>query len=175
MNPLDTLTACAGNWLGTSTLQDTHAGSAETAPSAVTVTPGPDGQVRLEYTWAYQGRPQHGSLLLRRDGATVTATWMDSWHTGGQPMACAGPLGPALSVRGSYAAPPGPDWGWRIDLVIDCDTLRLVMFNVWPVEQGGKEELAVEAVYTRGEERSFGVGDVARELSPTMPEVDDAR
>jgi hypothetical protein len=25
------------------------------------------------------------------------------------------------------------------------------MWNVWPAEQGGKEELAVEAVYVRGE------------------------
>jgi hypothetical protein len=27
--------------------------------------------------------------------------------------------------------------------------LRRVMWNVWPAEQGGKEELAVEAVYER--------------------------
>jgi hypothetical protein len=26
---------------------------------------------------------------------------------------------------------------------------RIVMHNVWPQEQGGKEELAVEAVYNR--------------------------
>ena len=29
-------------------------------------------------------------------------------------------------------------------------TLPIVIHNVWPEEQGGKEELAVEAVYARG-------------------------
>ena len=33
---LDALTACAGNWRGTSTLQDSHAGIAEESPSATT-------------------------------------------------------------------------------------------------------------------------------------------
>jgi hypothetical protein len=37
---------------------------------------------------------------------------------GDKVMTCRGPvqLDPLLSVRGYYAAPPGPDWGWRIDL-----------------------------------------------------------
>jgi hypothetical protein len=52
-------------------------------------------------------------------------------------------------VRGKYAAPPDPDWGWRIDVQPGGRTLRVVMHNVWPEAQGGKEELAVEAVYTR--------------------------
>jgi hypothetical protein len=56
---------------------------------------------------------------------------------------------PALSVRGTYAAPPGPDWGWRIDVTPGGEGLRVIMHNVWPEEQGGKEELAVEAVYAR--------------------------
>jgi hypothetical protein len=48
---------------------------------------------------------------------------------------------------GSYAAPPGPDWGWRIEIAAEqCKALRLVMFNIWP---DGKEELAVEAAYVR--------------------------
>jgi hypothetical protein len=51
----------------------------------------------------------------------------------------------AVTLRGSYAAPPGPDWGWRIDLRPQGgDDLRMVMFNVTPE---GQEELAVEAVY----------------------------
>jgi hypothetical protein len=29
------------------------------------------------------------------------------------------------------------------------DRLRIIMHNVWPQEQGGKEELAVEAEYAR--------------------------
>jgi len=46
--------------------------------------------------------------------------------------------------RGSYAAPPGPDWGWRTVIEIpDDDSFRMVMYNVSPE---GKEELAVNAV-----------------------------
>jgi hypothetical protein len=52
-----------------------------------------------------------------------------------------------LSVRGSYAAPPGPDWGWRIEITPDGRTLRIVMFNIWP--DGSREDLAAEASYTR--------------------------
>jgi hypothetical protein len=52
-----------------------------------------------------------------------------------------------VSIKGSYSAPPGPDWGWRT--VIEPaggETFRLVMYNIAP---GGGEELAVEAVYSR--------------------------
>jgi hypothetical protein len=56
-----------------------------------------------------------------------------------------------IDVRGSYAAPPGPNWGWRtrIGLDVDVDTmLYLTMFNVTP---DGKEVLAVEGVYVRSD------------------------
>jgi hypothetical protein len=149
MDLRETLAACAGTWRGTNVLQDPHAGIADESPSTATFAAQPDGSCRLEYTWAYQGKPQHGSLLVKLDGSTVRASWTDTWHTGNQPMACSGANGPALSVRGSYAAPPGPDWGWRIDLMPEGDRLRLVMWNIWPAEQGGKEELAVQAVYGR--------------------------
>ena len=152
MNPRDSLSACAGTWHGTSTLQDPHSGTAAESSSTLSVTAAPGG-VRLDYTWAYQGKPQQGSILFGTDDAAgaVSARWTDTWHTGNQPMTCSGlkPGGSALSVRGAYAAPPGPDWSWRIDVTPDADQLRIVMHNVWPQEQGGKEELAVEAVYER--------------------------
>jgi hypothetical protein len=155
MNPLDALSACTGSWRGTSTLQDPHAGVAAESPSTAVVSPVPGG-ARLDYTWSYQGKPQQGSILFGTDGTdgatgALTAWWTDTWHTGNQPMACSGPKpgGPTLSVRGTYAAPPGPDWGWRIDVTPDGDKLRIVMRNVWPQEQGGKEDLAVEADYER--------------------------
>jgi hypothetical protein len=152
MSPLDALSACVGTWRGTSTLQDPHTGVAAESPSAAWVTATPDG-VRLDYAWSYQDKPQQGSILFGADdaGGAVTARWTDTWHTGNQPMAFSGPNlgGSTLSVRGTYAAPPGPDWGWRIDVTPGGDRLRIVMHNVWPEEQGGKEELAVEAVYGR--------------------------
>jgi hypothetical protein len=155
MSIFDALSACAGSWRGTSTLQDPHNNISDESPSDLTVTPVLGGRfVRLDYTWSYQGKPQEGSMLIGFDkGAdTVTAHWIDSFHMGNKVMACTGPRpeGRTLSVRGSYAAPPGPDWGWRIDLTPEDEgTLRMVMFNVWPESEGGKEELAVEASYTR--------------------------
>jgi hypothetical protein len=77
-----------------------------------------------------------------------TVHWIDSWHMGPAVMACYGSVSATpLSVRGSYSAPPGPDWGWRIDLATDGrDTLAVTMYNISPT---GKEELAVEATYGR--------------------------
>ena len=79
----------------------------------------------------------------------VTAHWIDSWHNGDKVMACRGVAGNGgvLSVKGSYAAPPGPDWGWRIDVAAeDKGPLRIVMFNIDP---DGNEHPAVEASYQR--------------------------
>jgi hypothetical protein len=152
MNTLDALRACVGTWRGTSTLQDPHTGVAAESPSTALVIAAPGG-VGLDYTWSYRGEPQQGSILFGAADASgaVTARWTDTWHTGNRPMVCSGPKpgGSTLSVWGTYAAPAGPDWGWRIDVTPGGDKLRIVMHNVWPQEQGGEEEPAVEAVYER--------------------------
>lgn len=49
------------------------------------------------------------------------------------------------TVLGSYAAPPGPDWGWRIEIAIG-DELRITHTNIAPY---GKGELAAGGVYSR--------------------------
>jgi hypothetical protein len=57
-----------------------------------------------------------------------------------------------ISVQGSYPAPPGPDWGWRI--VVEPREgagFRLEMRNVTPE---GEEAIAVEAEYGSAEEAS---------------------
>ena len=149
MSALDGLTACAGNWRGTSTLQDPHAGIADESASTAVVTPMVGGKfVRVDYTWSYGGQPQEGALIIghQRKAGVVTAHWMDTFHNGEKVMACTGtPTDDgALTVRGSYAAPPGPDWGWRIDVVPSADALRIIHHNVWPE---GKEELAVDSRY----------------------------
>lgn len=149
MSVLDGLATRAGSWRGTNKLKDPHSNIDEDSPSTATVTPVLGGRfVRLDYTWSYKGAPQEGSILIGYDAKadTATAHWIDTWHMGNQVMALAGPGGSALAVRGTYAAPPGPDWGWRIEITPGEESLRMVMFNVWPE---GKEELAVEAVYTR--------------------------
>jgi hypothetical protein len=117
----------------------------------LTITPLLGGRfVRIDYDWAYRGTPQQGSLLIgyEADADAVTAHWVDTWHMGDKVMACRGSAEAdgGLSVRGSYAAPPGPAWGWRIVLVPDGQRLRLVMFNITPLDQ---EALAVAANYVR--------------------------
>ena len=151
MSPIETLAACAGRWSGTSTLQDPMRGIAEDSESAATVTPVLGGRfVRLDYTWAYDGKPQEGSLLVgfNPTSSELSAHWIDSWHNGFGVMACTGTAGEdsGISVRGSYAAPPGPDWGWRIDITPGGDSLRVTHYNVTPE---GEEALAVDSHYTR--------------------------
>jgi hypothetical protein len=152
MNILDGLAACAGSWRGTNTLQDPNSNAAEDSASGATVASVLGGRfVRLDYTWSYRGAPQEGSLLIGFDAQAdrVTAHWIDTWHMSDKVLACLGPKpsGNTLSVRGSYAAPPGPDWGWRIEITPDGRTLRMVMYNIWP--DGSREDLAVEASYAR--------------------------
>ena len=147
------LAASAGSWSGTNRLHDPHSGAPEDSPSTMVLTPILKNKfLRLDYTWAYQGDPQEGSLWVGGDPKTgeVIAHWIDTWHMSDGVLVCRG--GPAhedgsISVRGSYAAPPGPDWGWRIDIQPgDGRTLRVVMFNITPE---GQEDMAVEASYTR--------------------------
>jgi hypothetical protein len=152
MHVLERLMCCEGKWQGKNTLQDPHTNKPETSDSIATVVPMLNGRfVRVDYTWGYQGKPQEGSLLIgfEKNEDQVTAHWIDTWHYNEKVMACAGPnpKGNTLSVRGTYPAPPGPDWGWRIDLTpADTGELQIVMFNIFP---DGKEELAVEAFYQR--------------------------
>src|SRR5688500_14774403 len=121
MNPLNSLLSNTGNWIGTSTLQDPNTRTPEASPSTATVIPVLGGRfVRIDYTWAYQGNLQEGSLLIGYEVAAnmVTAYWIDSWHMGDKVKICSGAADKddSLSVRGSYGAGDGPDWGWLITL-----------------------------------------------------------
>lgn len=75
--------------------------------------------------------------------------WTDSWHMQNEFMILRAEPAPELliSARGSYAAPPGPDWGWRIALRSDGpDAFTMLMYNATPE---GQEDAAVEVVYSR--------------------------
>jgi hypothetical protein len=51
----------------------------------------------------------------------------------------------AISVCGAYAAPEGPDWGWRTVIRPSAGrSLQVIMHNISP---DGQEYLAVEADY----------------------------
>ncbi|MGB2610622.1 MAG: DUF1579 family protein [Isosphaeraceae bacterium] len=151
MNVLDVLIASAGQWAGKNRLMDPHTNSVDESPGTAIVTPGlGDRSVRIDYTWAYHGSPQEGSLLIGYDASRglITSQWIDSWHMGDKAMACEGPVvaGEPISVRGSYAGPAGPDWGWRIIVAIKDQRLQVAMHNITP---DGREDLAVEAEYSR--------------------------
>ena len=68
--------------------------------------------------------------------------WADAWHMQNDLMLLADdPVeGADVSAVGSYAAPPGPDWGWRISLHAQPD-FRIVMHNITP---DGEEQRAAE-------------------------------
>jgi hypothetical protein len=139
-----------GSWRGNSRLIQ-HGQPERASESELAVTPVVLGRfVRVDYTWAYMGKGQEGSLLLGFDSsrAVVEAAWVDSWHMGEKMMICPGEVrgDGGVSVLGSYAAPPGADWGWRIEIGPEGGGLVMRMFNISPE---GKGELAVEGVYRR--------------------------
>jgi hypothetical protein len=105
----------------------------------------------LSYTWAYEGADQDGLFLFSQEapGMIVKAYWVDSWHMGDQLMICVGKVDSKgiISVNGSYAAPPDPDWGWRAVIEPgESSSFRLLMYNIPPT---GEELLAVEAVFQK--------------------------
>ncbi len=150
MEGLSQLLSLSGEWAGIGRLwlsPDEEPGEYETF---ATVAPAAGGHfARIDYDWDHEGQEQEGSLLIGWDERTgeASAVWVDSWHLGDRMMICRGGVRPsgAIDLRGSYPAPPGPDWGWRIELDPDPDgTLSLLMYNVTPE---GQEQLAVAAEY----------------------------
>lgn len=141
-----------GTWRGSSTLQDPTTGKPERSESGAALTTVAGSRfVRIDYTWSYQGTPQDGELLVgyRAKTGEMIAYLVDSWHMAYPAMVLDGQFGggTTITLRGSYAAPPGPDWGWKIVVdVAATDRLRLEMFNVSPE---GEELPAVESEYAR--------------------------
>jgi hypothetical protein len=163
MSGLETLATCAGAWRGTSRLHDPHTNSPEDSASNLTVTPILRGLfLRVDYTWAYQGAPQEGTMLIGYEpkaerAQAVTAFWADTWHMGRAVLVSRGSSTPAppeadgsLNLLGSYPAPTGPDWGWRTMIQPAAEgedgALQISMYNITP---DGQEYIAVEATYTR--------------------------
>lgn len=148
-SPLAHLAACTGRWTGTNRLHDPFTGKPEDSSSTLTVTPVLQGTfLRVDYAWSYQGKPQEGSIVFGADAekGEVNAQWIDTWHMAQKAMSCSGPAESGrLEVRGSYACPPGPDWGWRMEFrLTPGHALQILMFNVSPEGQAAP---AVEASY----------------------------
>jgi hypothetical protein len=156
------LTGLIGQWHGRNRLWLGPDEPVRESEAAALISPAAMGKfVTLYYTWAFEGEVQEGQYLIGRsvardDEATdsqesngVQAIWIDSWHMGNQWMVCQGTAAPEGPIRleGSYAAPTGPDWGWRtvIERLSD-EAMRLTMYNVTP---DGQELLAVELAFER--------------------------
>jgi hypothetical protein len=152
MNTIEKLLDFSGSWRGVNRLNDPNTSQWVESESTAVVTPVLSGRfVRVDYTWLYEGKPQEGSLLLGYDSNShqSTAHWIDSWHMGELMMALQGSQESTgfIDVRGTYSAPPSPDWGWRINIKIDNSAqLSILMFNISP---DGQEYPAVEINYDR--------------------------
>ena len=144
------MSSLLGNWAGLNHLWLTPAESARLSDTTATITFTAQGKfLSIRYTWAYEGQPQDGLLLVGREAQQnlFKSVWIDSWHTQDSFMLCQGSLDSqgSLSLLGSYPAPPGPDWGWRIVIGPgDSNSLLITMLNISP---DGMEHRAVEALY----------------------------
>lgn len=145
------LAALVGRWSGDNTVWlEPGADPLRSSASADVRLEAEDQALCMRYAWAEEGKPQSGILLLVGD-ATLSAwagAWTDSWHYAHQLMDVRGTGdGNAVTVHGTYAAAPGPDWGWRLVLEPDdADRCTLRMFNQTP---DGAEALAVEMRLSR--------------------------
>ncbi|MFO7654828.1 MAG: DUF1579 family protein [Candidatus Krumholzibacteriia bacterium] len=151
MSVPDPLGDLIGDWAGVSRLWMSPDHEAQESATEADVDIAADGRFFvLRYAWTQDDREQDGMLLLgfQKDG-TGEAVWVDSWHMDDRMMHCKGEIRPdgTAAVTGSYAAPPGPDWGWRLEIQPDgSEGFTLMMFNIDPE---GQESRAVEAIYAR--------------------------
>jgi len=153
MNELTGILSLAGRWTGTYRLILDPSTPPRVSSTAATLSPVAGGRfARLDYVWEDEGKAQDGSLLVgfEKEESVATAVWVDSWHMSNKFLVSEGKaVRGSVDVNGSYAAPPGPDWGWRTVLGPGPDrNLRMIMYNVTP---DGQEYLAVEALYSRAE------------------------
>jgi hypothetical protein len=149
MNLHELLSPFTGAWTGSNRLWMRPGEEAEESESTATVSFSGQGKfAELRYTWSTEGDPEDGLILLRELRGGVQTVWGDSWHTPDGFYLWNGDIREGVViVRGSYPAPAGPDWGWRIEIdARQTGLLRLEMFNITPE---GEEMLAVQAVYSR--------------------------
>ncbi len=153
MNVRTQLSSLVGEWTGTNRVWLMPGEPVRESATAMSIAlVARDGFVTFKYTWADDGQPQDGLLIVRNatEPGDKDMVWLDSWHTGGQFMVFRGEVDGdgRVSALTSYPAPPGPDWGWRIELAAKtADEFTIRMYNIQP---GEDEQLAVEAQYTRG-------------------------
>ena len=146
-----------GSWRGTSRLHMEPGSPGVTTDSTLTAVPIAKGRfVQMSYTWSHEGVPHEGTMILgmhaKRDEAT--GAWVDSWHQSNETLFLKGThekdKGAAsgrVSISGTFPAPPGPDWGWRIE--VGCPEASKLLLEMFVIEPEGEENLAVHAEFAR--------------------------
>lgn len=146
------LTSIVGQWGSKNRLWFSPEDPAHESDGTALVVPVAQGRfLTIQYTWAFDGAPQDGLLLIGCESGAeaVKAVWVDSFHMQDQSMACAGIVNAdgGILLKGNYAAPPDENWGWWINVqATGDDAFQIVMHNVTPQ---GQALLAVESIYTR--------------------------
>lgn len=146
------LEGAVGAWTGTNKLWFAPGSPAIESATTAEVALAAGGRfLGIRYDWTYEEKAQEGYILIGEDPTTgrCDCAWVDSFHNSDRLMPLTGPLttSAALTARGSYPAPEGPDWGWRITIEHPTpDALIVRMHNIMP---DGPEALAVEASYRR--------------------------
>jgi len=107
--------------------------------------------LKIEYDWTFDEAMQEGLILIgdEKDSDSIKAFWIDSWHLSDKFMVSEGFRGNngAISLKGFYAVPDHPDWGWRTVIETERDnSFKITMYNVSPE---GEEALAVEMEFKR--------------------------
>ena len=141
----------AGTWTGSYQLWMDPSAPAVESQTSLAIAVNPSGRyATLSYDWMHEGKPCDGVLVvvLNGNGRSATVSWIDTFHMSDGFLISRGTVaGSRVDVRGSYPAPPGPDWGWRTVIEADAlDGLRVLMYNITP---DGREMRAVEAAYRR--------------------------
>jgi hypothetical protein len=148
------LHALIGNWSGTNQLSVMPGEPVRESDSIATVALELGNRVlEIRYTWADSGAPQEGWLLVQHDPGTgvASAAWTDTWHMAHGFLHLDGrlELDGRVNLLGNYPAPPGPDWGWRIEITPGVISQREFSFRMFNIEPQGPEQIAVDTTYRR--------------------------
>ena len=143
------LESLVGKWRGTNRLHTTWIEEnpvRESISIAVVESTARGRFLKIEYDWTFDDAVQEGLILIgdEKDSDLIKAFWIDSWHLSDKFMVSEGRLDErgAISLKGFYAVPEHPDWGWKTVIEPEHDNLfKIIMYNVSPE---GEETLAVE-------------------------------
>jgi hypothetical protein len=145
------LRAVVGDWTGTNRKRMMPTDDYTETPATAAITIAAQGNaVTFAYTWAEEGKPQDGVLLITNGDApgSVRAVWVDSWHQSPQWMELSGSIddGGVIRLEGTYPE----DNRWRVIIdPTDADQVRMAMDNVMPSYDVDYQ--VVEAAYKRAE------------------------